>query len=41
MNNNEVNPKWDDYFLLRFLRARKFHIDNTTKMWSDYLKWRA
>ena len=29
-----------DHLLLRFCRARKFHLVNTLKMWNDYVVWR-
>ena len=32
--------KFDDFFLLRFLRARKFSLENTKKMFMDFLQWR-
>ncbi|KAJ3076757.1 cytosolic factor, phosphatidylinositol/phosphatidylcholine transfer protein [Podochytrium sp. JEL0797] len=36
------NPeKHDDYLLLRFLRARKFDLVLTKKMWIDCQQWRA
>lgn len=25
LNNGVLNPRWDEYYLLRFLRARKFN----------------
>lgn len=35
------NPQThSDHILLRFLRARKFNLENTKKMWLDYEKWR-
>jgi len=35
--NNQI---YDDYYLLRFLRARKFNMDNTKLMMNNYLEWR-
>ena len=32
--------KHSDHLLLRFLRARKFNLDNARKMWMDCEKWR-
>ena len=31
---------YDDLFLLRFLRARKFDLDKTMEMFKKFLKWR-
>lgn len=31
---------YDDSYLLRFLRARKFDIEKTLEMFSKFLKWR-
>jgi hypothetical protein len=31
---------YDDLYLLRFLRARKFDIEKTFLMFSNFLKWR-
>jgi hypothetical protein len=31
---------YDDYYRLRFLRARKFHMDNTILMFTNNLAWR-
>jgi len=39
-NNGELDPKWDDAYLLRFLRARKFNLKDTEKMWTDFILWR-
>lgn len=35
-----MTPEFDDAYLLRFLRARKFDIKKTTKMWDDFMNWR-
>lgn len=34
------NPPFDDPYLLRFLRARKFDLKKTEKMFVDYINWR-
>lgn len=31
---------YNDHFLLRYLRARKFKLDDTIKMFKDYINWR-
>ncbi len=31
---------FDDLYLLRFLRARKFDLDKSFLMFSNFLKWR-
>jgi len=31
--------RYDDYVLLRFLRARKFDLPKTMKMYADYCEW--
>ena len=31
---------YDDPYLLRFLRARKFDIAKTQLMFNDFIKWR-
>jgi len=35
-----VDPLFDDLFLLRFLKARKFDFNKTRDMWNDYYTWR-
>ena len=35
-----TNPPYDDQYLLRFLRARKFDLKKTEKMWRDFIAWR-
>lgn len=32
---------YDDAYLLRFLRARKFNLEKTIKMWTDFIDWRV
>ena len=32
---------FDDYFFLRFLRARKFVVEKSTEMLNNYFKWRV
>jgi hypothetical protein len=39
-NGGELDGKWDDAYLLRFLRARKFNLKDTEKMWMDFIQWR-
>lgn len=34
------DPPFDDAYLLRFLRARKFDLKKTEKMFVDYIQWR-
>ena len=34
------NPPYDDAYLLRFLRARKFDLEKAKKMFDDFIKWR-
>jgi len=34
------DPPYDDSYLLRFLRARKFDLKNTMAMWINFIKWR-
>jgi len=35
-----MKPQYDDVYLLRFLRARKFDLEKTTEMWKNYINWR-
>ncbi len=35
-----TNPPYDDAYLLRFLRARKFDLTKALQMWSNFVKWR-
>ena len=39
-NNITENPWFNDSFLLRFCRARKFDIVKIQKMFSDYMDYR-
>jgi len=34
------DPPYDDPYLLRFLRARKFNLAKTLVMWKNFIKWR-
>jgi hypothetical protein len=34
------DPFYDDYYLLRFLRARKFEMDKVKLMWNNFIDWR-
>jgi hypothetical protein len=34
------DPKFDDAYFLRFLRARKFDLGKTLTMWNNFIKWR-
>ena len=34
------NPEYDDYYLLRFLRARKFDMEKTKLMFNNFIEWR-
>jgi len=34
------HPRYDDVYLLRFLRARRFLLDKTITMFTTFLKWR-
>jgi len=35
-----TDPPYDDPYLLRFLRARKFDLTKTLEMWRNFIKWR-
>ena len=35
-----TEPNYDDNYLLRFLRARKFDLEKTTEMWKHFIQWR-
>ena len=39
-NNLTTDPTYDEYYLLRFLRARKFDMDKTKLMFNNFLDWR-
>ncbi len=39
-NNVVDHPQYDDYYLLRFLRARKFDMDKTKLMFHNFVDWR-
>lgn len=41
VQNMGINdPTYDDAYLLRFLRARKFDLPKTLEMWRNFIKWR-
>ncbi len=35
-----TDPRFDDTYLLRFLRARKFDLNLTLEMWKNFINWR-
>jgi len=39
-NNVTDHPQYDDYYLLRFLRARKFDMEKTLLMFNTFIEWR-
>jgi CRAL/TRIO, N-terminal domain len=39
-NNITDHPQYDDYYLLRFLRARKFDMEKTLLMFNNFMNWR-
>jgi hypothetical protein len=39
-NGGTLDPRWNEIYLLRFLRARKFNLKETEKMWKDNISWR-
>lgn len=39
-NNVVDHPQFDDYYLLRFLRARKFDMEKTKIMFHNFIDWR-
>lgn len=41
MNSITENPWFNDSFLLRFCRARKFDLDKIIVMFTDYIKYRT
>lgn len=41
IDGGKVDPRWDEVYLLRFLRARKFNLKETEKMWRDHINWRT
>jgi CRAL/TRIO, N-terminal domain len=39
-NSITDHPQYDDYYLLRFLRARKFEMEKTLLMFNNFMEWR-
>ena len=39
-NNIVDHPQYDDYYLLRFCRARKFDLDKMKLMFTNFVEWR-
>jgi len=39
-NSITDHPQYDDYYLLRFLRARKFDMEKTILMFTTFMSWR-
>ena len=39
-SNLGQHPMYDDYYLLRFLRGRKFDLEKTKLMFNNFLDWR-
>ena len=39
-NSITSDPTYDEYYLLRFLRARKFDMDKTKLMFNNFIEWR-
>jgi len=39
-NSITDHPQYDDYYMLRFLRARKFDMEKTTLMFNTFIEWR-
>ena len=35
------NPPYDDMYLLRFCRARKFDLKKVVEMFKNFIKWRT
>lgn len=33
--------QYDDYYMLRYLRARKFDLDKTKLMFNNFIAWRT
>jgi len=38
--NKVTDPKFDDWYLLRFCRARKFVLKDVITMWEKFITWR-
>lgn len=39
-NSITDHPQYDDYYMLRFLRARKFDMEKTILMFNNFMQWR-
>jgi hypothetical protein len=39
-NNVVDHPQYDDYYLLRFMRARKFEMEKVKLMFNTFVDWR-
>ena len=37
LNGGTLDKQWDDHYLLRFLRARKFKKNETELMWKNFI----
>ena len=35
------NAAFDDFYLMRFLKARKFDVKETVLMWKNFINWRT
>lgn len=39
--NITTDPRFDDYYLLKFCRARKFDLEKTVEMFTNFINWRT
>ena len=39
-HNLADHPQYDDYYMLRFLRARKFDMEKSILMFTTFIEWR-